>query len=251
MPIVSTALVPKLKIYFTKLAKRSSEGNLPNFFLEFSNVRTNQLNPLRKDPMASVLKQFTKPVDMLEVGTWFGTGSTKLWFHNLPTGSKITLIDVWKPFLSEIDKEGSSLSFQAMDDVPHLALLSTLRQVYEEERKNKIKISLVRADATNFLANFKSGSFDIIYLDGSHYYQDIKADIKIAKNLIRNGGVICGDDLELLPTEEIYAYASAKKNVDYTQWKDKSFHPGVLLAVYEEFDAVKMDKGFWWAKIRK
>lgn len=71
----------------------------------------------------------------------------------------------------------------------------------------------------------------------------MKADISHAKKIIKkNFGIICGDDLEVSPSPEIIqkAYMS---NLDIDSTKD--FHAGVLLAVYEEFQKVNMESGFW------
>jgi len=87
----------------------------------------------------------------------------------------------------------------------------------------------------------------LIYIDASHIYPDIKFDIQSAKRLIKDKGMICGDDLDLKITEELIAIA--KKNVEldlYLLPNGEAIHPGVLLAVYEEFEEVNQKNGTWW-----
>lgn len=48
-------------------------------------------------------------------------------------------------------------------------------------------------NALRFLAR-KEVEFDLIYIDGSHEYDDVAMDIKYAWPLLRDGGVLVGDD---------------------------------------------------------
>lgn len=63
-------------------------------------------------------------------------------------------------------------------------------------------------------------------------------------------GVICGDDLEHLPSPELVELAKRHTSKDYLRGPH-SFHPGVLLAVAEEFPAVNMHQGTWWVICQK
>ena len=73
--------------------------------------------------------------------------------------------------------------------------------------------------------------------------------MKEAKRLInKDFGLICGDDLEKLPTDELYQLALENLNRDCL--RDPKFHPGVLAAIKEEFETVHMVNGFWWIAYR-
>lgn len=41
---------------------------------------------------------------------------------------------------------------------------------------------------------FQFGQFDFVYLDGMHTYNEVVADIKAWKPLVRSGGFLCGHD---------------------------------------------------------
>ena len=62
----------------------------------------------------------------------------------------------------------------------------------------------------------------------------------------KNFGIICGDDLEKLPTEELITVAKMNKNRDFLRQDNEHYHPGVLLSISEEFDRVNMINGFYW-----
>lgn len=62
----------------------------------------------------------------------------------------------------------------------------------------------------------KDGIFDFIYIDGDHKYENVKSDILHAKRLInKKFGVICGDDLDKVPTEELTELSKDFKNRDF------------------------------------
>ena len=115
--------------------------------------------------------------------------------------------------------------------------------------RDDIRISLIRADSAAFMPMLKDGLFDLIYVDGTHYYEGVKRDIQQALRLIRPGGIIVGDDLELQPTIELIEIARANLEKDLVLLEGgRAFHPGVMLAVHELLGAVHSDEGTWWKK---
>ena len=61
-------------------------------------------------------------------------------------------------------------------------------------------------------------------------------------------GIICGDDLEIFPNDEIYTYSKSHLTSDVVTFNGHSYHPGVLMAIYEEFKNIEMKNGIWWVK---
>jgi SAM-dependent methyltransferase len=66
--------------------------------------------------------------------------------------------------------------------------------------------------------------FDLIYIDGSHEYRDVKEDIQNSLRIIRSGGIISGHDYN-------------------------STCPGVIMAVNEMFKGIEVFDDSSWAKI--
>ena len=89
--------------------------------------------------------------------------------------------------------------------------------------------------------------YDIIFIDGSHHYLDVFNDITESERLLRSGGIICGDDLELLLKQCDQEFAKMNTQSDYIKdpRSGKYFHPGVTLAVGEFFGDVSSFSGFW------
>ena len=194
---------------------------------------------------------FSGPVTALEIGVWFGTGSTQIWMKHLPKGSELILLDGWRPYASADDQAHEDFptdwDYRKNDDDVSQGFSSTYEIVTAyEARGGESDISIVRAASGRFLRHLKNECCDFVFIDGDHKYDAVKQDIVQAKRLInRSYGVICGDDLEHLPNEELIALCKRYKQRDYLGG-DAKLHPGVCLAVSEEFGTVNMKDGVWW-----
>lgn len=216
-------------------------------------VPQSQAQPKRAEAMTKMIQTaFTDPVKALEIGVWYGIGSTNLWLANLQEGSELVLIDAWRPYASDADISGTELrptywDYAKMDSLATEAFLSAFLSVKKYENENTgIDVSLIRANASKLLSMFREDMFDFIYIDADHKYDSVKQDIVNAKKLIKKDyGIICGDDLEKLPTPDLVEIARKYKDRDFIKG-DYRFHPGVCLAVHEEFGTVNMIEGFWW-----
>ena len=133
-----------------------------------------------------------------------------------------------------------------MDGMSYFAATNTLRVIKEAERReDSPSITMIRRSSNDlFVAdNF----FDLVLIDGSHYYHDVRRDIEFALRILKPGGIICGDDLERLPSADLAAVAKHHLDQDLVSYPDGSqFHPGVALAVYELLGTVEMKAGTWW-----
>jgi hypothetical protein len=108
----------------------------------------------RKQPMTSLISRaFDGPISLLEVGTWCGIGSTQIWLTNVKDGSKITLVDAWKPYASDIDLKYIGFDYKRMDLLTSDAFLSTYVAIrkFESECHRNIDIRLIRADSDTML----------------------------------------------------------------------------------------------------
>lgn len=115
--------------------------------------------------------------DYLEIGTF--EGRSAVFVGQLKNINKITCVD----------------TFQGSDEHKEI----DFELVYKNCLKNLNKIEktteLLKEESENFfLKNNKN--FDVIYIDGSHYYDDVKKDYNNSiKSLNKNGILICDDFL--------------------------------------------------------
>jgi SAM-dependent methyltransferase len=113
----------------------------------------------------------------------------------------------------------------------------------------------IRGASADVLPTLRDGDFDVVFLDGDHTFASVEADIGEAKRLVREGGIICGDDLERQADEcdpETLArlIASGADSAD-DKGSGESFHPGVTVAVGEALGHVSAWDGFWAVRRRE
>ena len=227
-------------------------GNVPSGISKIS-PPINQAAPWRVVGMKKVIEEFGRPINALEIGAWYGEGSTRIWLEALHEKSSITLIDSWKPYSTPRDYQDSMFDYKKMDDMTHDAYINTIDVVREYEAKKDLDITIIRGNSKDYLKNFADNTFDFIYIDGDHHYHSVKADIVNAKRMVNQKlGVICGDDYENEPTPEMIELARKNTDIDFLKEPGVNhFHPGPLLAIYEELNGdVNRDDGFWWVYIK-
>ncbi len=186
-----------------------------------------------------------KPLRVLEIGSW--TGCSALTFAQAigafsPKGGSILCVDPWQPFISPEDQKRDAYYASA-------AAIAETSLPFELFRHNTrhpppgVTITALRGAASDILPTLASHSFDFIYVDGCHYYDECLADLRNSDRILADGGILCGDDLERQVGEFDHAEAWANRRLDFLS---PGYHPGVSLAVGEFFGRrVSAYLGFW------
>lgn len=122
-----------------------------------------------------------KRTRIIEVGCWMGRSTRALADH---TAGMVMAVDTWK---------GSEEHQSALADKPtdwlygqFLANMNGLNNVFP------IRKSSVEA-AEMFKRNGLK-DFDMVFIDASHDYENVKADIEAWRPLVMAGGIMCGHD---------------------------------------------------------
>ena len=171
-----------------------------------------------------------------EIGSAGGRGSTQIGGELLKQhGGTLYCIDPWE------------FGF-------YFVFLANMRIFDLESTVFPIKSLSVEAAAL-----FDDGSLDAVFVDGSHIYPDVLADIDAYLPKIRKGGIIFGHDLHDVPSRfdrnELLSVASVNKtDVNYRNPNGEivraEVHPGVILAVQDRFgdDVEVLPGSVVWAK---
>jgi predicted O-methyltransferase YrrM len=189
------------------------------------------------------------PLKLLEIGSWVGF-SALTWAEAIrmyvPKMGTILCVDPWVQYLPEGDR-AKATHYQGMHQAGMLDIAYSLFRHNIGVRSGPVRIDHFRGRSREVLPYLADRHFDIVFIDGAHGYEDVKFDIAEARRLVKDGGFICGDDLELQMHEIDPAFAHAHKEEDYLHEPKtgKAFHPGVAIAVAEAFGPVSSYTGFW------
>lgn len=198
------------------------------------------------------LSEPTRPIRVLELGSWVGRSSVT-WASAVKKygslNSQVICVDAWAPifFPSKLPEPWAQELFagirQALEDDKafHLFLHNIKSSGHSDI------VSYLRMPTEQALRLFAHESFDLVYIDADHSYAAVNRDIEMSKHLVKQGGLIAGDDLELQCKDVDLKNARAAADMDYIvdPKTQKSFHPGVTLAVYDQLGVVSSWAGCW------
>lgn len=224
-------------------------GKKPIFNIDYAILSA----PVRHVFMMAVVWHLTKAkkregFQILEIGSWVGASALSfaqgLKIHNDNQGT-ITCVDAWKPFFNrDMHNDNVYVTMeQALSTETAYQLFSHNISTIQEP----IICQHLRGQTDNILPLLRKNTFDIIFIDADHSYTPVLKDIKNSLALVKDGGIICGDDLNL--QLDVVDKDNTVKNAEADFINDpktgRNYHPGVTLAVAEVFGEVSMWGGFW------
>ncbi len=197
-----------------------------------------------------------KSISVLEIGSWAGS-SAITWGSAIQEyfegQGKVICIDPWSDYL-DLNANKSSVYAEMSEELK----TGQVHELFLHNIKTSGLSDMVmefRGKSEDALPFLKGKSFDIVYIDGDHSLQAVRSDIKLGKQLVAENGFICGDDLEaqLDDTNTEITIKLADNDVDCAldEKTGESIHPGVTVAVSQEFGRVSEWHGFWAMRRRK
>lgn len=126
--------------------------------------------------------QASKRTNILEIGSWMGRSAVAMATN---TRGIVVAVDTWKGTL-----EDGHQSF--LKDFPD----NWLRQQFLENTKTFSNITSIQGKSIDVSKNFLAPIFDMIFIDGDHSYESVKADIGTWRPLLVKGGLLCGHDYD-------------------------------------------------------
>jgi predicted O-methyltransferase YrrM len=188
-------------------------------------------------------------LQILEVGSWAGASaisfSTAL--SDLGLDGEITCVDAWKPYF-DTDKDQAHV-YRQMNSAADNDKAYKLFQHNIAAAGITGRVRIRRGLSQYILPELVSHAFDVVYIDGSHRYSEALFDIQHGIRLVKTGGILCGDDLELqsdqIESAELAHAAQDRRDVVFSPSANGYYHPGVTAAVAEALGQVCTWAGFW------
>jgi len=208
---------------------------------------------LRHVHMAAIIWRLAKDfgstdLQAVEVGSWCGASTLTL-AHAMARYNKnvgqVICIDAWKPYIDtkiNLDEKYKRMQ-QALCNGQPIRVFNHNRQFVPKG----ISVNAICGWSTEILPMLPRERYHCIFIDGDHRYEAVRADIENSLPLVIDGGVICGDDLELQADECNTSIVNESPGIDYYYDVNakKYFHPGVTRAVGERFGRVSAWHGVW------
>ncbi len=207
--------------------------------------------------MPTVVDTFSgadRPISILEIGSWVGM-SALVWAEAVnrfcPRKGAVLCIDSWDPYFPAHDEmRVENENYARMTRLAESGLAYQLFLHNARCGPASVPIRHFRGASSDVLPYLADRSFDIVYIDGNHAYEHARTDILQGVRLIRDGGILCGDDLELqwheVDQEQTRQHSGSDAIFDMTH--RATYHPGVTRAVGELIGRVSWYFGFWAAR---
>jgi len=186
---------------------------------------------------------------VLEIGSWAGASAITFGSALQELGisdGEIVCVDPWEKYFAD---EDTSLHYRSMNAATVTGEIQNLFHHNVKACGLEGMMHIRKAYSREALPEMENDSFDLVYIDGSHKKNEVLYDLQQAKRLVKSGGLICGDDLELLKSEiDPNAHQMAlEKDLDFVAdlRSGIKYHPGVTEAIAAIFNGVWQKHGFW------
>jgi len=132
----------------------------PKFLLEISSIPVSMFYKKKTELLKNiVILNFKEKINVLEIGSWFGEGSTKVFLNNLLPGSNLYIVDSWKKWLIKSDIKNSKIN-ELVNNLYLTAFHNLINVVLSSENSGRgINTSIIRGDSELVLNNFKGWIF--------------------------------------------------------------------------------------------
>jgi len=214
-----------------------------------------------------------EPFYVLEIGSWAGDSASLMAtaiVERCERNGRIYCVDPWREhwdltsLREKINRrsfkqllEGGGLFTLEMIAVTHRYMNDVLRtgELFRLFLHNIKALGFedliipLRGANKEILPLLRDGLFDFIYIDGSHFYEDVRYDIQQALRLAKEDAFIVGDDLPLqlheCDREQVRRSIDERIELVRDEKTGQHYCPGVTRAVAEVFGEVSAWDGVW------
>lgn len=188
--------------------------------------------------------------EILEIGSWAGQSAILCAgeMKKLGVKGKIICVDPWAVYAEMSGKKhpagttAQRMTAAVKNDKIFKLFLNNVKVSGHSD-----VITYHRDYSEKYLPTLPAEVFDIVYIDGSHLYKDVKNDIENSTRVLKIGGIICGDDLELqVPELDKNIVLDKVRQGVGDEYLEVPTHMGVTVAIWDVFKRkVSSVDGFW------
>lgn len=176
----------------------------------------------------TLIKKINKPFKQIaEIGSWIGNGSTKTIVEEIRGEGVLYCIDHWR---------GNDNVRRHQDLVSNYDIFNTFKYQVSSYGGTEIVKPMVMSsrDAASVIGDRQ---FDLVFIDGTHSYDETISDIDLWLPKVASGGILCGHDCEARPDDLDRNKLWENRNIDTIEGNNifSHVHPGTILAVDEKF----------------
>lgn len=145
------------------------------------------------------------------IQNWFDyEGVFKLAVDRANDGDRLVELGVWKggstSFMGvEILNSGKKISFDAIDSFGGSKEHGDVSDWLFDEAAENLKplteigiVNLIKGYSLDIVNTYEDDSIDFCFIDASHEYEDVKADIEAWLPKIKSGGILAGHDYDIV-----------------------------------------------------
>ena len=184
---------PLLKGIYRTAFPRSSDESKPEYYYRDPISKEYIYDTELVQNREALLNQLDENKVVAELGVDSGDFSTEILSITQP--SELYLVDIW-----DTDRYNEKK-------------METVKSRFSEQIKSG-QVNVIRQRSEKALQQFEDEFFDWVYIDTTHSYNQTKTELNLAKEKVKNGGIICGHD---------YSMGTPYKGIRY----------GVIEAVHE------------------
>lgn len=151
-----------------------------------------------QDPIFQTIIDQVRPKRIIEVGSWKGASAVHMADLTRDLGTCIYCVDTWLGGVDHLLANDAGIKpaenhIQRLDGYPQL-YHQFLHNVRESGHGDRIfPLPQTSTNGARYL-RAKGIAAELIYLDGSHEFEDVALDILMYLPLLAPGGVLLGDD---------------------------------------------------------
>ena len=132
-----------------------------------------------------MIKSLPKGMKVAELGVFKGDFSKEIFETMNP--AELYLIDIFNGIMGSGDRDGNNMEYINLNE--HYVSL-------ENHFVSSPNVKLLKGTTLNQMSTFENDYLDIVYIEASHEYLDVKNDLEISYHKVKSGGYILGHDYE-------------------------------------------------------